>query len=135
MPSDKQSQLKRNKETILMSEAGITQLLNWKAATGTKLTEEEWDRISHFVGEHLPGFAAFLVSNSKFLGQTKTRICILLRLYVGGKGTGTMLGVSSAYVSKASRQIVSRLFSVEGGGKELVQELCNSFSMSELSDG
>ena len=34
-----------------------------------------------------------------------------------------MLGVSGAYISKTSKQIVSELFLTEGGGKELTRKL------------
>jgi hypothetical protein len=116
-------QLKHDKEKYLMEETGIAQLLRRKAATGTKLTNDEWETITQFVSKNLPEFDSFLSSKSDLLGLTKERICILLRLYVGVKNTGTMLGVSGPYISKVSGIIASDLFFIEGGGKELARKL------------
>lgn len=116
-------QLKHDKEKYLMEETGIAQLLRRKAATGTKLTNDEWETITQFVSKNLPEFDSFLSSKSDLLGLTKERICILLRLYVGVKNTGTMLGVSGPYISKVSGIIASDFFFIEGGGKELARKL------------
>jgi len=117
------AQLMHDNLKYMMEETGIAQLLRRKAATGSQLSKEEWERIAMFINENLPDFNTFLSSKSKILGLQKTRICILLRLFVGVKNTGTMLGVSSAYISKTSKQIVSELFLTEGGGKELTRKL------------
>ena len=117
------AQLMHDNLKFKMEEAGIAQLLRRKAASGSKLSKDEWERIVMFVDENLPNFYMFLSSKSEILGLQKTRICILLRLFVGVKNTGTMLGVSGAYISKTSKQIVSELFLTEGGGKELTRKL------------
>lgn len=117
------SQLMRDNLKYKMEETGVAQLLRRKAASGSKLSEGEWERIAMFVNENLQNFNTFLCSKSEILGVQKTRICILLRLFVGVKNTGTMLGVSGAYISKTSKQIVSELFLTEGGGKELTRKL------------
>ena len=119
----KNQQLSRDNDLFLMEECGIGQLLRKKAAIGTTLNHDEWERINLFIREQLPGFDEFISKQTDIYGTAKGKICVLLRLYVGVKNTGTMLGVSSAYVSKMSREILSELFKKSGSGKELTKEL------------
>ena len=120
---DQNQQLSRDNDLFLMEEYGIGQLLRKKAAIGTTLKHDEWERINVFIREHLPGFDEFISKQTEIFGPTKGKICVLLRLYVGVKNTGTMLGVSSAYISKMSREILFELFKKDGSGKELTKEL------------
>jgi hypothetical protein len=119
----KNRQLKRDKEKFQMEESGIGQLLRRKAASGTKLTEEEWARINQFISESMPEFDAFLSSKAEILGIQWMRICILFRLFVIEKNVGTMLGVSAPFISSECKKINSKLFFVEGSGKVLAREL------------
>ena len=119
----KNRQLKRDKEKFQMEESGIGQLLRRKAASGTKLTEEEWARINQFIIESMPEFDAFLSSKAEILGIQWMRICILFRLFVIEKNVGTMLGVSAPFISSECKKINSKLFFVEGSGKVLAREL------------
>ena len=119
----KNRQLKRDKEKFQMEESGIGQLLRRKAASGTKLTEEEWARINLFISESMPEFDAFLSSKAEILGIQWMRICILFRLFVIEKNVGTMLGVSAPFISSECKKINSKLFFVEGSGKVLAREL------------
>ena len=119
----KNRQLKRDKVKFQMEESGIGQLLRRKAASGTKLTEEEWARINQFISESMPEFDAFLSSKAEILGIQWMRICILFRLFVIEKNVGTMLGVSAPFISSECKKINSKLFFVEGSGKVLAREL------------
>ena len=119
----KNRQLKRDKEKFQMEESGIGQLLRRKAASGTKLTKEEWARINLFISESMPEFDAFLSSKAEILGIQWMRICILFRLFVIEKNVGTMLGVSAPFISSECKKINSKLFFVEGSGKVLAREL------------
>jgi tetratricopeptide (TPR) repeat protein len=119
----KNRQLKRDKVKFQMEESGIGQLLRRKAASGTKLTEEEWARINLFISESMPEFDAFLSSKAEILGIQWMRICILFRLFVIEKNVGTMLGVSAPFISSECKKINSKLFFVEGSGKVLAREL------------
>ena len=117
------NQLIRDTEKTLIEDSGIGQLLDSKAAHGQKLSETDWQQIEQFVKQNLPVFSNFITQNISQLGLSKSRACILLRLNVGIKSTGSMMGVSSAYISKISGEILSDMFHKDGSGKKLAELL------------
>ena len=117
------NQLIRDTEKTLIEDSGIGQLLDSKAAHGQKLSETDWQQIEQFVKQNLPVFSNFITQNISQLGLSKSRACILLRLNVGIKSTGSMMGVSSAYISKISAEILSDMFHKDGSGKKLAELL------------
>ena len=116
-------QLRVDSEKTILSDSDIGHVISVKSASGRKITESEWTQIEDYVSQNMSGFSNFLAQNTSSLGLTKTRMCILLRLYSGVKDTSTMLGVSAAYISKISSEVLFDLFQEKGSGKRLSSRL------------
>ena len=116
-------QLRVDSEKAMLADSDIGHVVLSKSASGQKITESEWTQIEDYVSQNLPGFSIFLAQNTSSLGLTKTRMCILLRLYAGVKDTGSMLDVSAAYISKISSEVLLDLFQEKGSGKRLSSRL------------
>lgn len=95
------------------------------AYKGQKLSENDWDTICNLMGEYLPSSYDFIVSHFN-INYSDYRVCILLRLHFKVGEIANMLGVSSPYISKVSKDILEKTFGIRGSSKDLYKELCKN---------
>ena len=107
----------------LLYESETFRQLQKKSIGCSALSDADWDEIEELVKEALPGFHFFLTSHSKDFNTVERRTCILLRLHIGMKDAGSLMGVSKSYISRISSEIMKRIFECKGSGKELKKSL------------
>lgn len=95
------------------------------AYKGQKLSKNDWDTICNLMCEYLPSSYDFIVSHFN-INSSEYRICILLRLHFKVGEIANMLGVSSPYISKVSKDILEKTFGISGSSKDLYKELCKN---------
>jgi hypothetical protein len=93
------------------------------AIKGQTLAQNDWETIDNLVKEYMPGFYDFIVSNLR-INSVEYKICLLLRLHFKAGEIANMLGVTPAYISKTSTEILAGLYGKKGSSKELYKELC-----------
>ena len=93
------------------------------AYKGQQLSQVDWDNVCNLVSEYFPGFYDFAISNLQ-INSTEYKICLLLRLHFKAGEIANMLGVTPAYISKISTEILAGLYGKKGSSKELYKELC-----------
>ena len=111
----------------LIEESPVYQGLKAKVTDCAELTSKEWQAIEKLVKNALPGFYSLITSRQFSIRQEGRRLCFLLRLHVGLKEAGVLLGVSQPRISKLSRKILMHVFEENGSGKELKKRLENIF--------
>ena len=94
------------------------------AIKGQTLSQGDWETIENLVKEYIPGFYDFMVSNFR-IDSVEYKICLLLRLHFKAGEIANMLGVTPAYISKTSTEILGGTFVKKGSSKELYKELSN----------
>lgn len=99
------------------------QKINEMAYKGQKLTNDDWDTICNLICEYFPSSYDFIVYHFN-INSSEYRICILLRLHFKVSEIANMLGVSSPYISKVSKDILEKTFGKRGSSKDLYKELC-----------
>ena len=92
------------------------------AIKGQTLSQDDWETIENLVKEYIPGFYDFMVSNFR-IDSVEYKICLLLRLHFKAGEIANMLGVTPAYISKTSTEILVGTFVKKGSSKELYKEL------------
>jgi hypothetical protein len=92
------------------------------AIKGQMLSQGDWETIENLVKEYIPGFFDFMVSNFR-IDSVEYKICLLLRLHFKAGEIANMLGVTPAYISKTSTEILAGTFIKKGSSKELYKEL------------
>ena len=92
------------------------------AYKGQQLSQVDWDNVCNLVNEYFPGFYEFAISNLQ-INSTEYKICLLLRLHFKAGEIANMLGVTPAYISKISTEILAGLYGKKGSSKELYKEL------------
>lgn len=107
----------------LLEESPIYKQLKMKSTRCETLKSGEWLAIEKLVKEVLPGFYNLVTSRQSSLRQEGRRLCFLLRLHIGLKEAGVLMGVNQPKISKLSRHILMNVFQEEGSGKELIKRL------------
>ena len=92
------------------------------AIKGQTLAQNDWEIIDNLVKEYMPGFYDFIISNFR-INSVEYKICLLLRLHFKAGEIANMLGVTPAYISKTSTEILGGTFVKKGSSKELYKEL------------
>ena len=92
------------------------------AIKGQTLSQGDWETIDNLVKEYIPGFYDFMVSDFR-IDSVEYKICLLLRLHFKAGEIANMLGVTPAYISKTSTEILAGTFVKKGSSKELYKEL------------
>ena len=113
----------RKNEMATLAKSDYYRHLTEKASGVEKMSEEEWADTDRLVAETMPKFHAFISSWQSQLNVNEYRICLLLRLHIGQKESGTLLGISQSSASKICSSVVSKLFQTDGSGKELRKQL------------
>ena len=98
-------------------------LIQEKAYKGQIFSSEDWNAISNITNEYLPGFYDFLKSQFK-MNSKEYRICLLLRIHFKAGEIANVLGVTAAYISKTSTEVLLNIYGKRGSSKELYKELC-----------
>ncbi len=88
-----------------------------------KMSDNELVDIDKMVSELLPNFHFYLSSKRQILTSFQYNLCLLLRLHLDIKQSANLLGVSSSYVSKASKEVLQKLFGELGNGLLLKKRL------------
>ena len=96
------------------------------AQKGQTLSQGDWETIDSLVKEYTPAFYDFMVSNFR-INSVEYKICLLLRLHFKAGEIANMLGVTPAYISKISTEILAGTFAKKGSSKELYKELAKLY--------
>ena len=113
----------RKNEMATLAKSDYYRHLIEKASGVEKLSEEEWADTDRLVAATMPKFYAFISSWQSQINVNEYRICLLLRLHIGQKESGTLLGISQSSASKTCSSVMSKLFQTDGSGKELRRQL------------
>lgn len=104
-----------------LKKSAIYLMLLSKADKGELLASEDWHELNRLIIELLPNFYQLLSSKEYNLSISEYRITLLLRLHVKPKAASNLLGCSPQYVTKLSRQVITKLFKLEGSSKDLAK--------------
>ena len=104
-----------------LKESLVYQNLHAKADKGELLLCEDWHELNRLVITTLPEFHQLLSSKTHNLGINEYRATVLLRLHIKPKSVSCLLGCSPQNITKLSKQVLAKLFNVEGSSKELAK--------------
>ena len=116
------------KEKLALSESKLKsseyyRALQKRAIRCEELSGDDWHKIDTLVKDCLPDFNKFLSLTNYTPNSNEYKICVLLRLHVGMKDAGGMIGMSKSLVSRLCRDILIKQFMEDGSGKQLKNRL------------
>ena len=87
------------------------------------LSSVDWHNIDDLVTNCLPDFCKFLSLTNYSPDSNEYKICVLLRLHLGMKDAGGMIGISKSLVSRICREVMFKQFMEDGSGRQLKKKL------------
>ena len=104
-----------------LEESPVFRELHRKADKGEQLSNEDWHELNRLVITRLPEFHQLLSDKTYALSINEYRTAVLLRLHVKPKSASCLLGCSPQNITKLSKQVLAKVFNVEGSSKELAK--------------
>ncbi|MBO5549710.1 MAG: hypothetical protein J5954_08860 [Prevotella sp.] len=87
--------------------------LNYSNKASTP-SEEDWQSLHIMMFELFPEFHTLLISKKHLLNQKEFNACFLVRMHFKPADLMNMLDISSAYSNKIRKQLLQKLFDIEG---------------------
>jgi hypothetical protein len=114
----------RARQSALLYQSDAYAVIDEKARKGQQLSNEDWESAVSLVKKVLPNCYQFLFTQQCYRPDSNEfRTCVLLSIGFGVKDVSSLQGVTKAYISKISRNVLAELFNAEGSGKILARKL------------
>ena len=84
---------------------------------GQQPTHEEWEQIECHISHCYPGFKEFLSKHQPLINDKEFKTCLLIRIGLKPTNIGSMLGVTSSYITELRSKMLQKLFGMPGTSK------------------
>lgn len=88
-----------------------------------KLEAGDWEQLRAYIDETFPNFYPFVNSGNAVLREDEYHICMLIRMHFKPKDICNIMGLPSANVAIIRRRLLTKIFGIEGTGKELDERI------------
>ncbi len=110
--SDSQSLAERKLKTT-----DIYKSFEQLSVVGRQPSTDEWEQARTKLFAHYPGFGDFMQEHAHHLNDKEQKVCLLVRLGFKPSNIGSMLKVSSSYVTELRSKMLQKLFGIAGDSK------------------
>ena len=90
-------------------------------------SDEDWQKLHIKMFELFPNFHQLLITKRHLLNQNEFNACFLVRMHFKPSDIINMLSVSSAYSTKIRKNLLQKLFDVEGKAEEFDNKITEIF--------
>ena len=110
--SDSQSLAERKLKTT-----DIYKSFEQLSVVGRQPSTDEWEQARTKLFAHYPGFGDFMQEHAHHLNDKEQKVCLLIRLGFKPSNIGSMLDISSSYVTELRSKMLQNLFRIAGDSK------------------
>ena len=98
-------------------ESDICQRFDQLSTKGLQPSLDEWELIAQQLFRCYPGFKEFLSKHETIINDKEYKTCLLIRIGFKPANIGTMLEVSSSYITELRTKMLLKLFGLSGSSK------------------